>query len=260
MYWFCCVNDNSEIHKNMYLVALNSAIKNTSLSPILVYDGIDEKFVSDIESKNGRVIRYKTSLYNKPNFMAACERNFSGWKGTACGAYLRIDVPIICRDLNITDETVLYTDTDVIFLMDVVGELNQHKPKYFSVCPETQKNNYDDFNSGVMLMNLQGMLSTYENFTIFIENNHYNFTAYDQGALQTFYKNRINHLPLYFNHKPYWGVVPESRIIHYHGPKHNHIIDYLNGVVFDPYTPLFQMVCIPTWTYYKELYESYQNI
>lgn len=44
MYWFCGVNDNSEMHKSLYITALKSAYKNTKLTPILLYDGNDIEF------------------------------------------------------------------------------------------------------------------------------------------------------------------------------------------------------------------------
>lgn len=58
MYWFAAVNDNSQMHKDMYLVALKSAILNTTLKPILIYDGNDEIFSSSVE-KNATLINIK---------------------------------------------------------------------------------------------------------------------------------------------------------------------------------------------------------
>ena len=55
MYWFAAVNDNSQMHKDMYLVALKSAILNTTLKPILIYDGEDKVFSSLVE-KNATLI------------------------------------------------------------------------------------------------------------------------------------------------------------------------------------------------------------
>ena len=255
MYWFAAVNDNSQMHKDMYLVALKSAILNTTLKPILIYDGEDKVFSSLVE-KNATLIKHKTLLYNKPNFL----NKDQGWKNIACGAYLRIDIPIICKNLNIQDEFVLYTDTDVIFLKDVVNQLKQYNPTYFSICPEFDKNNYTHFNSGVMLMNVKNMLNTYKEFTEFIDTCNYNFDAFDQGALRTFYnKKNVDKLPLLFNHKPYWGIQDEAFIVHYHGPKYNNIKDYLNGNVLDAYRDLYNKTNKESWIFFMRLYELYKE-
>ena len=255
MYWFCGVNDNSQSHKDMYLTALNSAKKNTTLIPILIYDGNDVNFINHVESYNGRIIKHKSLLSIKTNF----NLKDKGWKGIASGAFLRLDIPIICNNIRIKDKTVLYTDTDVIFVKDVVSELSTYSPKYFSVCPESNKIDYTIFNSGVMLINVKAMYDTYIQFTTFMEINNYNFPAFDQGALQVFYKNKENKLPLYFNHKPYWGIDNNAKIIHYHGPKQHHIINYLNSVdIPNGYKCLFLMVNNNIWKYYVYLYEYYK--
>lgn len=251
MYWFCGVNDNSKMHKDLYLIALKSAIQNTTLKPILLYDGTDEKFCVEVE-KNATLVKHRTLFHNKINF----QKQTQDWKSIASGAFLRIDIPIICKNLGIQDNKVLYTDTDVIFLTDV-DELNTYNPSYFSICPEYDKQNYEIFNSGVMLINVQGMLNSYTEFVNFMEKNNYNFTAFDQGALQTFYKNKTDKLPLKFNHKPYWGMLDTAKIVHYHGPKYNNIKDYFNGKIIPEYKNLYETVNKDIWKYYLQLYESY---
>jgi lipopolysaccharide biosynthesis glycosyltransferase len=254
MYWFCGVNDNSSMHKDMYITSLKSAVKNTTLTPILLYDGTDDIFRHTVETYNGRIINHRTLLFDKHNF----KNKQDGWKNIACGAFLRIDIPIICKQLSIEDNTVLYTDTDVIFLQDVVSELNTYNPFYFAICPEFDKKDYTSFNSGVMLINVRSMYDTYTNLTTFMEEKKYDFPAFDQGALQIFYKNKIDRLPLYFNHKPYWGIDNAAKIIHYHGPKYNNIMEFiLNGNVILAYKDIFNMVHNDIWKYYLILYESY---
>jgi len=223
------------------------------LIPILIYDGNDEIFCTEIKKYDCNIIKHQTLLYNKPNF-----KNMNNeQKNIACGAFLRLDIPIICDINNINDNFVLYTDTDVIFLQDIVSELEQYKPKYFSICPEFDKNNYMEFNSGVMLINVKSMQLSYEEFTNFMELNNYMFDAFDQGALREFYKNKTDNLPLYFNHKPYWGLSDDAQIIHYHGPKYGFIINYFNNIIIDAYKPLFDMQNYNIWKYYQYLYEAY---
>ena len=255
MYWFCGINDNDLKYRKMYINALKSARKNTTLNPIILYDGNDDIFINEIEKYNGTVIKHTTLLNNKPNF----KNKDIGFKGIATGAYLRVDIPIICARLNIKDETVLYTDVDVIFVKDVVSELQTYKPNYFAICPQTNKTDYVIFNSGVMLINVKAMFDTYIEFTDFVEVNNYNFTACVQGALQEFYKGKSEELPLYFNHKPYWGVDSNAKIVHYHGPKYNDIVAFFNGNIHPAYGDIFVMVSNDVWTYFLNLYEVYDQ-
>lgn len=128
MYWFCGVNDNSQNHKDMYITALRSSKYITNLTPIIIYDGADSNFVESVNQLGGNVVKYSSGLNSKPVFQKKPE----DWKAIAKGAFLRVDIPIICKYLDIVDEYVLYTDTDVIFMKDVVDELQKFKPKYFN--------------------------------------------------------------------------------------------------------------------------------
>ena len=257
MFWFCGVNDRSQMHKNLYLAALISAKKNTTLIPVLLYDGNDTDFCHRVETYGCKLVKHVTSFSNKENFI---KKNVD-WKGIANGAFLRIDIPLVCDTLHIKDPFVLYTDTDVIFLQDVVSDLESYAPEYFAICPEFNKTNYDQFNSGVMLINIKTMLESYSEFANFMESKDYDFIAFDQGALQEFYKGKAEKLPLEFNHKPYWGIDNSAKIIHYHGPKYDNIINYFNGTekehIKKAYAHIFNMVDVDMWKHYLNLYKSY---
>lgn len=73
--------------------------------------------------------------------------------------------------MNIRDKYVLYTDTDVMFMDEVAGGLKPLAPKYFAVAPEFTKDNYEEMNSGVMLMNLQNLRKKDSNFRRFMSKN-----------------------------------------------------------------------------------------
>ena len=258
MYWFSCVNDKSKLHKDLYLVALKSAIINTTLKPILIYDGNDEEFCSQV-SKNAKIIKHHSLLHTKPNF----RKREENWKFLAGGAYLRIDIPIICKSNHINEQYVLYTDTDVLFLEDVAIELEKYNPMYFAICPELQKENYKMFNSGVMLINVENMYNTYNEFIECIDSTNYTFhtkDTLDQAALQYFYnKKEVDRLPLEFNHKPCWGKSEKAYIIHYHGPKYINIKEYLNGKKFKPYALIYKKTNRQTWVYYMKLYNIFKS-
>lgn len=210
---------------------------------------------------NATIINHRISFHDKPNFIKKEE----DWKKIAYGAFLRIDIPIICKQIFIEDEYVLYTDTDVIFLNDVVDELKKYNPEYFAICPEENQDDFISFNSGVMLLNVNNMYRTYNDFICFMELNNYNFSAFDQGALQTYYANKQDKLPLYFNHKPYWNIKENVKIIHYHGPKYDNIFKYLNNIndridIMIAYNHFYLMVNKNVWKYYLELYEYYRDL
>jgi len=259
MNWFACVNDNSQTHKDLYLIALKSAKKNTSLIPILIYSGNDNNFINVVNNNNVKLIRHNLLFSNKVNFNNQSEN----WKKIGTGAFLRVDIPKICEQYNITDKYVLYTDTDVLFVKDCVEELKLYEPKYLGVCPETNINDYKFFNSGVMLINVKNMLESYNNFINFIEGNNYNYSKFniydtlDQGAYQCFYRNKVERLPIKFNHKPYWGRNDDSVIIHFHGPKYFDIRHHLLGNPRKDYQYLYDMVDNNTWFLYLYIYESF---
>ena len=112
-----------------------------------------------------------------------------------------------------------------------------------------------------MLLNVANMLKTYDIFIDTIDNNHYDYASYDQGALQSFYKNKVDKLSLLLNHKPYWGKNDNALILHYHGPKPRDILDYINGKVSPNviYNWLFTMTSSNVWKYYLFVFNSLKN-
>lgn len=121
------------------------------------------------------------------------------------------------------DEYALYTDCDVMFLKDI---LLTEKPKYLSAVTEFS----NDFNSGVMLMNIKNMhqdLPALERLFNCIDIT--TLVNYDQGLYNLFYKNKWDHLCKYYNWRPYLGWDEQAKIIHFHGPKVENIKKLING-------------------------------
>jgi hypothetical protein len=251
MYWFAGLNDNDSYYKELYLAALESS-KKTRLLPILLYNGIDETFINIIKSHNVNVIIHSPLFSHRPNFIDKPDC----WKNTASGAFLRVDIPKICEKYNIQAEYVLYTDCDVIFMKDPIDELLKYKPMYFACSSEMNSTDFTNFNSGVMLLNVVNMLNTYDMFINEIDKNKYNYIAFDQGALQTFYKYNVDKLSILLNHKPYWGKNDDAIIVHYHGPKPRDILNYVNGIAspHDVYNYLFSLTNMEVWKYYLFIY------
>lgn len=255
MYWFAGLNDNDSYYKELYIVALKSS-KKTTLLPVLIYNGTDETFIESVKNIDPllQVIIHNPLFSNRPNFM----NKPTDWKNTALGAYLRVDIPKICEIYHIQTNYVLYTDCDVIFMKDPVEELLKYKPMYFACCSEIDCTNFEEFNSGVMLLNVENMLNTYNMFIDTIDKNHYDYASYDQGALQSYYKNKVDKLSLLLNHKPYWGKKDDALILHYHGPKPRDIVNYINGNVSSNviYNWLFTMTTEKVWKYYLFVFTS----
>ena len=251
MRWFAGLNDNDQYYKELYLAALKSS-KKTKLVPVLLYNGIDESFIENVKSYGAQVIIHSPFFSQRENFLNKPD----DWKNTALGAFLRLDIPKICETYDIQDEYVLYTDCDVIFIKDPVEELIKYKPMYFACSSEMNPADFEHFNSGVMLINVVNMLNTYNSFIDEIDKNHYNYEAYDQGALQSFYRNHVDKLSLLLNHKPYWGKKDDAVIIHYHGPKPRDILHFINGNVSPHavYNDIFRLTHTTVWKYYLHVY------
>lgn len=217
MYWFSCINtQNKKIYPSylkMYIVAVLSSKKtNPNLKPYLILDG-------DIDDDLNRLVEMGvTIIKHKLLFQDSILSHYKNDTGVL-GAFLRIDIPKICKDLNIEDDYVLYTDNDVLFVNDV-SDLYKQKPNYFMACGEFEKTfNPSLINSGVMWINWKNMLNMYERFVFFIKINLNNFETYDQDALRLFYGKTIESLDYNYNYKPYWGESEFVKILHFHGPK-----------------------------------------
>lgn len=227
MYWFSGIRKDPNNLENyyeyikMYGVAVLSAKKtNSHIKPVLIFDGEEyDSYTNKLESLGVKIVNHKSSIMDHLN---------KRWSGaalsTARGAFLRIDIPLICKELDINDDYVLYTDNDVIFNQDI-SELNNMKCDYIMMSGEFEKfihNNY--INSGVALINLKSMLSIHSDFSKFIIDNINHLDVYDQDAYRLFFNNKIKELSYKFNYKTYWGetINENMKIIHFHGPKPFH--------------------------------------
>lgn len=217
MYWFSGVNNhNKESYYNyikMYKVAvLTAKSTNPSIKPILILDGDRDEHIEDLINQGVEVINHKVTFYKE------LKEHYKD-NTVAFGAFLRVDIPIICQKLDIKDNCVLYTDNDIMFISDV-SELFENKTETFMCAGEfTKVGKHWDMNSGVMWLNWKFLLSTYNDFVEFIKNNFKKFNVYDQDAYKLFYNKLIERLNYRFNYKPYWGPFSDIKILHFHGPK-----------------------------------------
>ena len=126
MYWFSGVNShNKESYLNyikMYKIAVITAKKtNPSIKPIFILDGEIDSNIDELIQMGVQIVEHRVKFYDSL-------KEHYGDNTTAYGAFLRVDIPIICEQLNINEDYVLYTDNDVMFMSDI-SEITENKPK-----------------------------------------------------------------------------------------------------------------------------------
>lgn len=223
MYWFSAINkcnDNIEQYNRyieMYSVAVATVIStNPWIKPILILDGEKDEHIIKLEKFGVLVVSFQTTL------LQTLEQRYNG--DSLCiakGAFLRVDISKICDILKITDDYVLYTDNDVMFLNDV-SELKNLKCHYMMMCSEFSKQFfYSVVNTGVMIINIKNYKSIYNRFKQNISSMILISQSYDQDMFRYYFGKSIEELPYQYNYKPYWGISDDIKILHFHGPKPN---------------------------------------
>lgn len=250
IHWFSGINkDNQPVYLEyieMYKKAvISQKYTNPEMIAYLIFDGERDTHIDYLEDTlNVKIIPHKVSFYKEL-------RKFYGDNFIAGGAYLRCDIPIIVRDiLNLDTEYVLYTDNDVLFLDDV-SDLNYLEPNFFNISSEFSKKKYTDINSGVMWINVRNMYDIYPKFKEFIINNFNKFETYDQDAIKIFFKGKMDVLDYRYNYKPYFGKRNDIKILHFHGPKPQHITSCRENT-----HPLMSLVN----DFYYEMVEYYNDL
>lgn len=220
--------DTSSHYSDQIKVAINSCLKNTNLEIFFLYCGVKNELYEWLESKNVNLIN--TSDRNLLTLLKNSQGSSQYNLNTALGAWQRIEVPNICKELSIEDEHVLYTDVDVIFNEKFNDPINNLNVNTFACSREG--GHAPHYNSGVMIMNTNYLRDTYENFLNHCIKNKFKFVAYDQGALNSFYPTNsitiLNHNE--WNLNAYMSPNPNSsRIFHFHGPKIREIQLFINN-------------------------------
>lgn len=220
MKWYFCLNEEGlPGFAEIVLVAAHSARQRTSLEPHLLYDG-PKNAITDYLSSIGVTVHYHRSQI-APLLNSAKAPGYS--PNVARGAYLRLDIPLI----ETSDAFALYTDCDVTFFSD--PKLTSIEPVLLAACPEyasitTAPLPYHKvFNSGVMLLNVQGFLEQRDGLVEFAKGHNFYFNGdggyYDQGALNKFFASRWDALPQSLNWRPFAGRAAPPQILHFHGTK-----------------------------------------
>jgi lipopolysaccharide biosynthesis glycosyltransferase len=246
--WYFALSQATAYNYHRHIqVAVRSALNNTSLVPHFIYDGTEDFLTRWLRQRDVKVILHRVPFYDR--FKSINNYNVD----MAAGAFLRTQIPLI----DGSDDIILYTDCDVMFLKQPICDLGSIR--YFAAAPEFDQTNYSAFgmNTGVLFMNLERLRAIQTQFTEFLISNLETFTAFDQGAYRIVFDGLWERLDLKANWKPYWGNNRRAEIIHFHGPKYEHIKSLLLGHRIGwKHDCLFEANA-DAYLYYTKIFETY---
>ncbi|KAL4423982.1 hypothetical protein ABPG75_001283 [Micractinium tetrahymenae] len=241
MPWVFTYNDWSAGTEYEYMVraAVTSAIEAAHMKPYCMYSGSEASPMHKWFVKKGvRIIRHDPAW--KEALIKEGRRHRDKYSelyshlyrtdGALVGAFQRIDIPILSEFDQYN--YVLFTDCDVFFRKRMkLFDWGTPLPTALGLGFE----NEDKFpyNDGVMLWNMPYMRRTNAAFVAWILNqtNGLYFTGYgpvDQGAFNQYYEGQVKGRPISknFNSKMYHELRKSARIVHFHGPKPNHYLQW----------------------------------
>ncbi|KAI7840392.1 hypothetical protein COHA_005893 [Chlorella ohadii] len=240
MPWVFTYNDWSAGSEYDFMITavVTSAIHIGRVQPYCLYSGSKAAPVySWLLSRNVTIIEHepawgdevaREAARNKEANLASSHLYSSA--GRVVGAFQRIDIPILPQLLQF--EFVLFTDCDVYFRQHIkLVDWGTPLPKAVGMAYEAMEG--VPYNDGTMLYNMPTMRQTYPAFLEWVlsqrNGHHYGaFGPLDQGAINQFYAPYLNKKPMsqIFNAKPYHPFNPAARIVHFHGPKPNHYLEW----------------------------------
>ncbi len=226
MEWYFALTEDSTAFRQyaeMVMVAVHTARKATSLVPHCIYDGGENDFTAWLRNRGVQIIPHRSFVREALEELGREKQN-PHLAAALSGAFSRIELPEIVERAGGSDR-VLYTDCDVMFLDDVVPELEANPCRYFAVAPESVRDDYVNMNTGVMLMNTGRLRESLSAFRDYVSENLAALEAesWDEAAYRWYYRDENG--PLWdrlrpeLNWKPYWGESANAKIIHFHGPK-----------------------------------------
>lgn len=227
--WYFCINAKGfDTFLPHIRAAVMSARANTTLAPHCLYSG-DEARHRAILTRLG-----VTVIDHKPSLAAYLRQGYGEHYDAFAGHWLRVDLPFI----ETSEEFVLYSDVDVMFLGHPA--LPQ-MPRVLAAAPEYDRNSRRHFNSGVMVMNIPRLRDLYGPFCRAIRarlSGNFSYPPHDQESYNRFFRasalNRLrgrarSRLAPELNWKPYWGIAPNAKLVHFHGPKPPKVRVFQNG-------------------------------
>jgi|LakMenE01Jun11ns_1017448.scaffolds.fasta_scaffold9792287_2 lipopolysaccharide biosynthesis glycosyltransferase len=254
---------NSYSSHNLLKVAINSLKVNTTLEPVVIWDGYQDRTTGWLEDNDIPIIYHELSFIKqikhfdfnkiqcKNKYIEDMYKHYPEYynKTFIITESMRMDIP----DLFPDEEYVLYCDCDVMFLKDPVFPLVK--------TPLGVATREDDFfNNGVMLFNIHEYKKYHEDFKKFYIESDYTFAIGDtttQGAYNTFFKGLVTDIGLENNWHSFFGVNRDASIIHFCGPKPNQLKKLIdNNTTYDI---LFKSCLNDHSKHYVELWYMYQD-
>lgn len=216
-------DSDSVVYVDMLEATLRSARENTRLELCALYDGPEEHRCYELLLKYGvDIIRHEFS--HKQYLEKTYPREFlltvygkADSYAKIAGTFMRLDIPFQEKE----EEFVLYVDIDVLFMKDIRPE-DLPRPKYLAAAPEFDKDirKMSYFNAGVLVLNVKNMrVKCRQIFDMLKRGERNRENLFDQGYLNQVCFREMEHIPLEYNWKPYWGINDDARIIHFHGMK-----------------------------------------
>jgi hypothetical protein len=223
MQWYFALTEDSTAFRQyaeMVMVAVHTARRHTALEPHCIYDGKENEFTTWLKKNGVRIIAHRSFIREALEELGREKQN-PHLAAALSGAFSRIELPDIVQG----NGRVLYTDCDVVFLGEVVPELEANPCRLFAVAPESDREDYLNMNTGVMLMNIERLRESLPAFREYVGKNLAALEAesWDEAAYRWFYRDengpQWDQLRPELNWKPYWGENAGARIVHFHGPK-----------------------------------------
>ena len=257
------INDKSETTYPLLKAAINSLQTNTTLEPVIIWSGGEHSMLEWLDERGVQIVRHELSFKQQiehfdfwevdylnediknmykfyPNYY---NKNFIETES------LRIDIPILFDK----ESYVLYADCDVLFLKNIeIEPFDEH----IAVVKR------HIFNNGIMFLNMAKMRECYDEFKNYYINSNYNsyLGIATQGVYNEFFNEKIHTLPWYYNWHVFWGINPNTKILHYCGPKPKDYFSILKGLTkLNDYEIMYQQCLksakqsyIDQWNYYAE--------
>ncbi|PPD16071.1 MAG: hypothetical protein CTY25_03610 [Methylobacterium sp.] len=234
MEWvFCFDEKSSSWFADMIKVAVLSAETHTRLRPVCLYDGQQETaVVAWLRARGVRVISatvpFRAELESAETIRANEGTPFT--PEHAAGAYLRL-----CAVDHVEGARCLYTDCDVMFLGDPLDLLPE--PGLLAAAPElvAGPEGYrpvSAFNSGVLLFDCAAFRARRDSVVAHARAQHFysrRTHSFDQTLLNEALRDDWEPLDPRLNWRPFQGMNPDARILHFHGPKPHRVAQILGG-------------------------------
>src|SRR2546423_13123571 len=131
MQWYFALTEDSTAFRQcaeMVMVAVDTARKAASLEPHCLYDGRENEFTAWLTRRGVRIVPHRSFVRDALEELGRQKQN-PHLAAALSGAFSRIELPDIIERSGGAGR-VLYTDCDVIFLGEVVPELEANPCRY----------------------------------------------------------------------------------------------------------------------------------